>query len=360
MGGHGGYMASLGESLDSLREGLQILSPEWRYLYVNEAVARHGRKRRDELLGRTMLECYPGIDTTPMFAVLRRCMEAREATNLENEFVHADGQRDWFELRIEPCHEGLIVLSLDITARKQMEARLAQHQKLRALGQMAAGVSHDLKNLLNPLTLDVALLQDLVPGNEPAQNILEQMTRVLRRGSEVIDLLGDVGRQEPREAAPIEVNPIVHEAAQLARPRIGNRGRTLTIVEELKEVPRVAVSASEILTAVLNLLANAIDASERGRIYLRTAPAGEGVAIEVEDSGCGMTPEVEARALEPFFTTKGDQGTGLGLAMVYALAARQGGSLRVRTAPGAGTTITLLLPPAGEEPWAPTDPGTSA
>jgi PAS domain S-box-containing protein len=356
-------MASLGESLDSLREGLQILAPDWRYLYVNEAVARHGRKPRAELLGRTMLECYPGIETTPMFAVLRRCMEEREVASFDNEFVHADGERDWFELRIEPCREGLIVLSLDITARKRIEAHLAQHDKLRALGQMAAGVAHDLKNMLNPLGLHVALLKELLPQQEAAQEVLEQMTRVLRRGSEVIDLLRDVGRQEPLEAAaPTELNPIVHEAAQLARPRAAQRAPTIAIVEQLGAVPRVAVSAPEILTAVLNLLLNAIDASDRGRIYLRTAYAGELVSIEVEDSGCGMSPEVEARALEPFFTTKGDQGTGLGLAMVYALASRHGGSLRLRTAPGAGTTVTLLLPPAGEPPRGDTAggaPGTS-
>jgi PAS domain S-box-containing protein len=127
--------SDLTDSLDALLEGIQILSFDWRYLYVNDAVARQGRKSRAELLGRTMLECYPGIDKTPMFSLLERCMRERAPQTMENEFVYEDGSRAWFELRMRPCTAGVIIASLDVTERKSVEARLqdAYRQALRDL-----------------------------------------------------------------------------------------------------------------------------------------------------------------------------------------------------------------------------------
>src|SRR5687768_2030743 len=97
----------LRDTLNALSEGVQIIGFDWRYVYVNEAVAHHGRRRPDELLGRTMMEVYPGIERTSLFAELERCMRDRVAHRMENEFVYADGGSASFELRIEPCPEGL-------------------------------------------------------------------------------------------------------------------------------------------------------------------------------------------------------------------------------------------------------------
>jgi hypothetical protein len=104
--------SQLRDVLDAWDEGMQIISPEWRYLYVNDAAARHGRRTRDELYGRTMSECYPGIEATHMFRVLERCMRERTSAVMANEFDFPDGSKRRFDLRIKPCAEGLIVLSL--------------------------------------------------------------------------------------------------------------------------------------------------------------------------------------------------------------------------------------------------------
>ena len=120
--------------LDNLLEGCQVLSFEWRYLYVNEAVARHARFPRETLLGSEMADLYPGIDGTEMFAVLRRCMDERTTGHLESEFTYPDGSSAWFELRVEPVPEGLFVLSLDITDRKHAERSMRrQIDRLRSL-----------------------------------------------------------------------------------------------------------------------------------------------------------------------------------------------------------------------------------
>jgi signal transduction histidine kinase len=345
-GSFGADALRLTESLDLLREGLQIIGPDWRYLYLNEGVTRHGRRSREDLLGKTMLECYPGIEDTPMFSVLQSCMQGRRSANLENEFVFPDGDRGWFELRVQPCPEGLLVLSVDITERKRLEASLREGEKLRALGQMASGVAYDLRNLLNPLMIQVEVLRRRLSDSEDALPVLEQMAGVLRRGTQTINLLQDVGRQSPVPAADaVDLNAIAREAVKLMLPHLTERMVPVSLEEALDAVPLVRVNPSELLSAVFGLLVNALDAMPGGgRITVRTGLWELGAWLEVEDTGAGMTPEVQARAFEPFFTTKGERGIGLGLATVYALAARHQGNVRLRTAIGEGTCVTLQFP----------------
>lgn len=329
-------------SLDSLREGLQVISPEWRYVYVNDATARQGRKARAELVGRRMMDCYPGIEATELFSVLERCMRQRERAELETEFEFEGGTRGWFELRIEPCREGLIVLSVEITERKRMERALLEAHKLRALGQMASGVAHDLKNILNPLGLQVEVLKRKLRSDPAALEVLEQMASVLRRGTETIDLLRDFGRQSSEAPAhDVDLSSIAREAIALCRPR----AQGVLVQDDLTDAISVRVAGAEVLSAVVNLLVNAIEAMQHGgRVTVRTGREERFAWLAVEDDGPGMPPEVEARAFEPFFSTKGEAGGGLGLAIVYAVAARNRGEVQLRTAPAAGTTVTLRFP----------------
>ena len=128
-------------TLDDILEGCQIISRDWTYLYVNDAAARHGRRARHDLLGRTMMEVYPGIERSAVFDALRRCMEDGEPSQMENAFTYPDGAQGWFELSIHPVPEGAFVLSIDITARKlaeqaldQQRQRLVEAQRIARLG----------------------------------------------------------------------------------------------------------------------------------------------------------------------------------------------------------------------------------
>jgi len=116
----------LRQTLDAMLEGCQIIGFDWRYLYVNDAVARHGRRAKQGLLGHTMMEMFPGIEKTEVFRHLRRCMEKRVPHRMETEFTHPDGDKAWFELSIQPVPEGTLVLSLDISERKRAEEELQQ------------------------------------------------------------------------------------------------------------------------------------------------------------------------------------------------------------------------------------------
>ncbi|MGH7294647.1 MAG: PAS domain-containing protein, partial [Polyangiaceae bacterium] len=116
--GHDSSLQVAHDVLDSLLEGCQVVDFDCRYLYVNDAVVAQGRQSREQLLGRTMMECYPGIDETPMFVGLRRCMVERKHDRMENEFTFPDGSKGWFELRFIPVPEGTCILSLDVTGQK--------------------------------------------------------------------------------------------------------------------------------------------------------------------------------------------------------------------------------------------------
>ena len=123
-------------TLDSLRVGFQVINFDWRYVYVNPAAAAHGPRTVEELFGRTMMESYRGIESTPMFAVLKRCMDERTSDIFDNLFTFPDGERRWFEVRVEPVPEGICVYSFDIHERKlwqlELEARSEQRPTRRS------------------------------------------------------------------------------------------------------------------------------------------------------------------------------------------------------------------------------------
>ena len=345
--------SELRETLDYLREGIQIISPGWRYVYVNDAVAIHGRKPRHELLGKTMFECYPGIEKTAVFSVLDTCMRDRRSERIENEFQYDTGQRAWFELRIQPCTEGLIVLSLDITERKRLEASVRQDDKLRALGQLAAGIAHDLKNILNPISLQLQLLRTRVGGDGSANDALAAIEEAIRAGADTVENLRRFSRKEAdRAPEPSDVNRFADVALEICRPKIYEHPG-VQIARERGEAPQILVRGSELVTAIVNLVVNAVEAlPETGAITVRTGSDGGGAWVEVADDGPGMPPEVEGRVFEPFFTTK-PHGTGLGLSMVYAFVQRHGGRVSVDTGAGRGTAVRMWFPAAPSSRAAP-------
>ena len=115
-------------TLDSMLEGCQIIDRDWRYAYINESAARQGRRTKKELIGHTMMEMYPGIESTKMFKVLTDCMTHRVPRKMENEFIFPNGAKGWFELRIEPVPEGILILSSEITKRKELEEELTRYR----------------------------------------------------------------------------------------------------------------------------------------------------------------------------------------------------------------------------------------
>ena len=217
---------------------------------------------------------------------------------------------------------------------------------------MASGVAHDLKNILNPLSLHVQLMERAVKQNKLADvaDTTKEMRDVITRGVQTIERLRDYGRQESEAvAAPIDLDKLATEAATIAKPRLSaSRKMVPRIALALGKPPSVLGRPDEILNALVNLTINAIDAMRDvgGTVTIETGEEDGRPFARVRDTGPGMPPEIEARVFEPFFSTKGDEGTGLGLAMVYACMQHHAGSVELETAVGHGTSFTLRFPSA--------------
>ncbi|MEW6093490.1 MAG: HD domain-containing phosphohydrolase [Chloroflexota bacterium] len=218
-------------TLDNMLEGCQIIAPDWRYVYVNPAAARHGRRKPEELFQHTMMEAYPGIEKTDLFKALEACMAGRTSDRLENEFTYSDGSTGWFELSIEPVPEGLFILSIDITERKRAEAKAErQVQRLASLGtiDMAITSSLDLAVTLNILlervcsqlnadAADVLLLR-------PGLNMLEYAAGRGFRTNDIAQLSLQVGENYAGRAVierrPISVSDLESASPPFARPEL--------------------------------------------------------------------------------------------------------------------------------------------
>lgn len=157
-------------TLDHMMEGFQIIDFEFRYAYVNDTVVKQSKYSREELIGYTMMEKYPGIENTELFKTLTRCMKERVAINFENEFDFPDDSKGYFELRIQPVAEGLFILSMDITERKRAE--LAKKEYIKGLEEMVFMTSHKVRQPVAHILGISILLNDAVNSQEDLNKIV--------------------------------------------------------------------------------------------------------------------------------------------------------------------------------------------
>ena len=238
------------------------------------------------------------------------------------------------------------------------EAAVAHAQKMETLGVLAGGVAHDFNNLLHVIRNSVEVLQRQGPEAETAR-YLEMIRRSGDRAAALTGQLLAFSRRQPVEMLPIDPNDLVGQVAELLRHSLGEQVTIETVLA--RGIWNVAADAGQLEAALLNLAINARDAMpQAGLLTIETANAtlDESLAaarsarasdpyvmIAVSDTGTGMTPDVAARACEPFFTTKEPgQGTGLGLSQVAGFAQRSGGHVRISSEPGKGTTVRVYLP----------------
>ncbi|PCC73748.1 Signal transduction histidine kinase [Nannocystis exedens] len=227
--------------------------------------------------------------------------------------------------------------------QRETEARLAESEKLRALGLMAAGIAHDLRNIFTPLTLHTGLLRRILADHPVALRSLTKIDHGLAIGVQVIDRLSGFSRRGGGvETVTGALAELAREAVELCRHRSPPQVRL--ILDESSPTPPIRICPGEFTSALVNLIGNALDAVETsGTVTVRTGAGADGAYVEVVDDGPGIAKEVQARMLEPFFTTK-PEGTGLGLAIVRAFVDRHGGKLSFETAPGAGTCVRMWFP----------------
>lgn len=261
----------------------------------------------------------------------------------------------------------MIGVVTDESATHALTESLEAARKLEAVGQVASSFAHDLNNVLAAVNGHASLAATVTDLPDRAVSHLETIRDAVTRGRALTQNMLMLGR--PGRARRDQVDPAasIRETAQFAAPILGERIALDLQIEP--ELPRIECDAGQFQQALLNILINARDAMEgRGRIRIRAHRIGERdergrpmIAIEIEDDGPGMLPEVQKSAVRPFFTTKGSRGTGLGLAMVDAFTREGGGRLEIVVPDGGGTTIRMGLPAArGVASNPPSEPGKSS
>jgi signal transduction histidine kinase/CheY-like chemotaxis protein len=345
-------------SIDQLIEGVQVVAFDWTYLYLNETAVRHSRRPASDLLGRTLMECYPGIEQTPLFEALARVMHTRRAERLLNEFTYADNERRWFDLRVDAVPEGICILSLDITEHREAELRLQQAQKMEAIGQLAGGVAHDFNNMLTAILGYAELIGEQIGPDKPIGRDLREIVYAGERAAALTRQLLAFSRKQHLTPIPMSLNDVATGIVPMLRRVIGEQIRIRTSFHP--DTPTVLADPVQIEQVVLNLAVNARDAMpDGGTLTIATEPAtvdnsyaaehvdlspGRYAVLIVSDTGVGMTPAVRARIFEPFFTTKDrGKGTGMGLAAVHGIVKQLGGSIWIYSEPGRGAVFKIFL-----------------
>ncbi|HZJ17892.1 MAG TPA: response regulator [Chthoniobacteraceae bacterium] len=252
---------------------------------------------------------------------------------------------------------------------RSAQHEIIQRERMHALGRMANGIAHDFNNTLAPILGFSELLlakPETVADSAKVRGYAEIIHQAAKESAGVVSRLREFYRRrdEGEIFAPVVVNELVQQVIAVTRPRWKDQahaaGVNITIRTELGNVPTVAGNEPELREALTNIFFNAIDAiKERGTIVIRTEVQGRWLVITVTDDGVGMTEEVRARCLEPFYSTKADHSTGLGLGSVYGIVRRHEGQIDIQSELGRGTSVTLSLP-LEKDPRAPQAPGLSA
>lgn len=346
--------------------------PDNPVIYASAGFERLTGYAPEEIIGRNC-RFLQGADTDPQaITTLREAIAAGRSCAVEIRNHRKDGTAFWNALSLNPLHDEhgtlayFVGVQNDVTQRRSLEEELRQAQKMEAIGQLAGGVAHDFNN---HLTVIGGYSEQLLTLPHLPDSLREPIQAIAEAGEKAASLtrqLLSFSRQSILQPQVLDLNAVVAETAKLLRRLISESVLFSAVLGA--NISRVKVDPVQLDQVLMNLAVNARDAMPLGgRLTLETANVllgeeyaathldcapGPYVMLSMSDTGCGMTPEVQARIFEPFFTTKDvGKGTGLGLATVFGIVRQSNGCIHVYSEPGLGTTFKIYLP-AVDEPAA--------
>ncbi|MEW6077348.1 MAG: PAS domain S-box protein [Thermodesulfobacteriota bacterium] len=355
-----------------------MINHEGEYLFSNDRLNRNDFLGKEPLAGKPLEAAYPPELAARFRRLVAHVFKHGNVTSFEHEIREPGGLFVYLNTLYPIYKNGRTWavggISRDITTRKRYEQELQQktrelertveelrqtqrriidQERQRALSLMASGIAHDFNNSLTSIQgISDLLLQTPEKMNNPktVKDYITLINNAARDAAQIVRRLRKFYRPGDNEPiGSVDVNALIEEALALTEPvwrsKAQARGAFITIEKDLEDKAAITGNRAEIHDVITNLIFNAVDAMPQGgTLRLLTRRDGEWLEIIVNDSGIGMDSNVRAQCLNPFFTTKGEAGSGLGLATVQGIITRHGGEIRIESAPGRGTTFVLRLP----------------
>lgn len=318
--------------LESIKDGFIVLSKEWRYIYINKYQHLPLNKTAEDILGKVIWEEFPRYMNTDFYREFQKVMSDRLPAHFETRAVYTD---KWFDVVVYPYGDGICSLIKDITEKKRYEREFKRLSGLDLIGQMAAGISHEIRN---PMTTVRGFLQILQKEEkfESYQQYLHIMIDELDRANNIISEFLSMSNTRSSDLQKLNLNTILHDMTPLIQVDAFNQNKYVEI--DTKDIPVLLLNRNETRQLIINLYRNGLEAMSEGKVLtIKTYMEEDCVVLAIHDQGEGIKPEVLEKLGTPFFTTK-DKGTGLGLGVCYAIAARHQAKIDIQTGPE-GTII---------------------
>jgi PAS domain S-box-containing protein len=354
--------------IESSKDGIVVTDEKGIIISVNTAIEQMCSFRKEELIGKHTSELVIE-DKDVRKKILMKIAELFEKGYTTYETIHK--KKGGSTITVE-CNTSVIKdingnsvagvsIIRDITERKEIEQKLLQSEKLKSLGELSGGVAHDFNNVLAAILGRVQLLkmQFKPPSGKQEKRksmldlikSLDVIERASLDGAETVRRIQEFSRKraDDKGFTKIDINELVDNALEFTRTKwkddAESKGVKINIEKELSALPTTSGSASELREVFTNLINNAVDAMPKGgSIKIKTFKENNHISIKVEDTGVGISESVRNRIFDPFFTTKGVQSTGLGMSVSYGIINRHGGTIRVDSVEGKGTTFTITIP----------------
>ena len=336
---------------DHLPAGLYIIDQDYHLQAVNKSRSQRLGVESGELVGLTCHQVLFGSTAPCPDCLVRETLQEGRVTRRSERRRHNEELAEW-EISTYPIldEQGnvsqAILLETDVTEKRHLESILVQSEKLAAVGQLAAGVAHEINNPLTAIIANAQILQRELPPDSDLQESVDLISRAGARAAQEVRNLLDFARKEEYRLGVTDVNETLERAVELVRHELLARG--VLLESDLDpNIPSILASADMLQSVWLNLLMNAIDSLDKSPAKIRVAlrKTGKELVVSVTDNGKGIPAEHLSRVFEPFYTTKAPgRGTGLGLSVSHRIIRQHGGHFRVESQVGEGSIFTVILP----------------
>ena len=349
------HQSLLTNILESARESIYAVDMDGRFKWCNSATLSALGLKREEFIGRQLVDLVYEQDRETINEKLKNALSGEPQT-YEMRYFSAGGRLryarvDNSPLVVEGRTTGVLGIARDITEQKEERERAARADKLRALGQLASGVAHDFNNSLAAILGRAQLLRRQTQDEAQLRNLEIIQTAAEDAAATVRRIQTFARKSAAKEFEILDVTALLNDAIEITRTRWQNearlRGLDYDVSLKAENGQHTFGSASELREVFVNLIVNAVDAMPTGgRLSIGSEPHAGRLRLRFSDTGTGMPEEVRQRIFDPFFSTKGAHGTGLGLSVSYSIIERHEGSISVASEEGGGTTFTIELPAA--------------